>query len=99
MIGHLSGEGMERAITEILRIARKEVWIHCFNAVDIEQHEIRPFYQYHKNRISIPQFSASLQKGGASVEVIPISAMLLRKFNFVQDYTNTSVTFVATKDT
>jgi len=97
IIGHLSREGMERAVSEILRIARREAWIHCYNALEIEDHQIRPFKLYFKNRISIPRLSASFRAAGASVRVVPISAMLQRKFNFVQDYTVTSVTFIATK--
>ena len=98
VIGHLSGEGMEQAVREVMRIARREAWIHCFNAVDIEDHEIRPFKLYHKNRVSIPRMRESLEAAGAAnVDVIPISAMLEEKFGFRQEYTATSATFIATK--
>ena len=97
VIGHLSGEGMERALREIMRIVREEAWIHCYNAVEIPRHEIRPFEQYFRNRISIPQFSSSLAALGASVRVIPLPDLLRRKFGFVQDYTATSATFIAAK--
>ena len=97
LLGHLSPEGMEVAIAEIIRIARKEAWIHCYNVADIERHEIRPFQLYFRNRLSIPQFMASLEKAGASVDVISISDMLDRKFRFVPEYTATSGTFIARK--
>lgn len=97
VIGHLSGEGMDCALHEIMRIVREEAWIHCYNAVEIPRHEIRPFEQYFRNRISIPQFCASLTALGGSVRVIPLPDLLRRKFGFVQDYTATSATFIATK--
>lgn len=95
VIGHLSGEGMDRALGEIMRISRSEIWIHCFNAVDIDQHEIIPYFQYHRNRISISQFAKTLEDGGFSVEVIKLPDMLKQKFDYVQDYVSTSVSFVA----
>ena len=98
LFGHFSADAMEEAAAEIMRLARREVWIHCHNAVDIEQHQIRPYRRYFRNRISVRQFSASLSKGGASVQAVPISGMLQRKFGFAQGYSSTSVTFIATKD-
>jgi len=97
LLGHLSPDGMELALTEIMRIVRKESWIHCYNAADIKSHEIHPFNLYFRNRLSIPKFVESLEKCGASVEVIDISTMLNRKFGFVPDYTASSVSFIAHK--
>ncbi len=53
LIGHLSPDGMETALQEIMRIVRTEAWIHCHNVADIECHEIRPFLMYFKNRLSM----------------------------------------------
>lgn len=97
LLGHLSPDGMELALTEIMRIVRKEAWIHCYNAADIKCHEIRPFKLYFRNRLSIPKFVESLEKCGASVDVIDISTMLNRKFGFVPNYTASSVSFIARK--
>jgi len=97
LLGHLSPDGMELALAEIMRIVRKEAWIHCYNAADIKCHEIRPFDLYFRNRLSIPKFVRSLEKCGASVDVIDISTMLNQKFGFVPDYTTSSVSFIARK--
>jgi SAM-dependent methyltransferase len=98
VIGHLSAAGMERAVSEMLRIARREVWIHCHDAAVIPRHEIRPFRLYHRNRISIPQMTRSIERTGATVESVPISGLLLRKFGFRQDYSSSSATLIATLD-
>jgi len=97
LLGHLSPDGMELALTEIMRIVRKEAWIHCYNAADIKCHEIRPFDLYFRNRLSIPKFVQSLEKCGASVDVIDISTMLNQKFGYVPNYTASSVSFIARK--
>ena len=90
---------MERGVREIMHIARGEAWIHCFNAAGIDEHEIRPFKLYHKNRVSIPRMRESLFAAGAvNVDVIPIAGMLEEKFAFRQEYTAASVTFIATKN-
>lgn len=95
IIGHLSAAGMERALAELVRIARREVWIHAYNAADIPRHEIRPFELYHRNRLSIPRLSASLTRAGAEVEVVVLSDLLRRKFGCEPPYTATSASFLA----
>ncbi len=88
---------LEIALTEIMRIVRREAWLHCYNVADIERHEIRPFHLYYRNRLSIPQFVASLERTGATSEVVSISDMLHRKFQFMPEYTATSGTIIARK--
>jgi SAM-dependent methyltransferase len=97
MIGHLSPRGMEVALGEIMRIVRKEAWLHCYNVANIDRHEIHPFQSYYRNRLSIPQVTASLEMAGAAVETISISDLSYRKFGYVPDYTATSGTFLARK--
>jgi len=97
LLGHLAPDGLEVAISEIMRITRKEAWLYCYNVAPIERHETHPFQSYYRNRLSIPQFTASLGKAGASAEVISISDMLCRKFHFAPEYTATSGSFIARK--
>jgi len=97
MLGHLSPGGMEVALREIMRIIRKEAWLHCYNVADIDHHETHPFQSYYRNRLSIPRLSESLEKAGASVEAITIPDMLYRKFGYMPPYTSTSGTFIARK--
>ena len=97
LLGHLSPAGFEVALTEIMRVVRREAWLHCYNVADIERHEIRPFHLYYRNRLSITQFVASLERAGATAEVVSISDMLHHKFQFMPDYTATSGTIIARK--
>ena len=97
MIGHLSPAGREVALREIMRIIRKEAWLHCYNVADIEEHETHPFQTYYRNRLSIRRLSESLTNAGASVDAITISGMLERKFGYAPPYTATSGTFIARK--
>ena len=98
VLGHLSLEAMEIALKEIMRIVRKEAWLHCFNAADIPEHVNHPVELYHRNRLSISRLTESLRAAGAAdVEAIPISAMLQNKFHFTQDYTASAVTFIVRK--
>ena len=99
LLGHLSPEALERALQEIMRLARHEAWLHCFNAADIPRHEIRPVELYHRNQLSIGQLAASLTQTGAAVEALPMAALLRRKFHCVQPYSASAVTFLARKKT
>jgi len=97
VLGHLSPDGFEVAVREIMRITRVEAWLHCFNVAEIEQHEIHPFQTYYRNRLSIPRVGESLERAGADVQVVPISDMLDKKLGCVPGYTATSGTFIARK--
>jgi len=97
LLGHLSPDGLEVALAEIMRITRKEAWLHCYNVADIECHEIIPFHAYFRNRLSISQLSASLERVGAAVTVVSISDMLEHKFGYVPGYTASCGSFLARK--
>jgi ubiquinone/menaquinone biosynthesis C-methylase UbiE len=97
LIGHLSPEGMEVALREIMRLARKEAWIHCYNVIDADRHDVRPLSPYYRTRISATQLTASLERAGADVEAVSISALLDRKFGHVPEYSRTACTFIARK--
>ena len=97
LIGHLSPNGMETALQEIMRIVRTEAWIHCHNVADIERHEIRPFLMYFKNRLSIKQLSASLTAAGATVDALPLSELLDGKFGYAPAYTEAAGSLIARK--
>jgi len=97
LLGHLSPDALEVALAEIMRIARKEAWLHCFNVADIGNHEVYPFQAYYRNRLSIWQVKASLEKLGASVEFVSITDMFYNKFRFRQEYTEFSGSFIVKK--
>ena len=97
LLGHLSPDGLEVALAEIVRIVRKEAWLHCFNVAGIENHEIYPFQAYYRNCLSIGQVKASLENAGAAVEFVSMSDMFHNKFRFRQEYTEFSGSFMVKK--
>jgi len=97
LLGHLSPDGLEVALAEIMRIARKEAWLHCYNVAAIGKHEVYPFQAYYRNRLSIGQMKASIEKTGSAVEFVSISDMLYDKFRFRQKYTEFSGSFLVKK--
>jgi SAM-dependent methyltransferase len=86
LLEHLSPKGLALALEEILRIAQKEVWLHCFNVNAIDRHEIRLSGTFYRNKLSITCLSAALEELGASTQVIRVSDLLFRKFRFAPDY-------------
>ncbi len=98
LLGHLSPEALEVALAEIMRITRREAWLHCHNVADIDHHEVHPFFSYYRNRLSLSGLVASLERAGAAdVTIVPISAMLERKFGFTPEYTASAGTLLVRK--
>jgi SAM-dependent methyltransferase len=77
---HLSIEGLQRALDEVRRIARKEAWLHFFNVADIDDHIVQPVDQYYWNTLSLNRLTASCVRSGAEVQVVPIPELLRDKF-------------------
>ena len=63
----------------------------------IPRHDIRPVELSCRNRLSIAQLTAALTQTGATVEALPMAALLRRKFHFVQKHSASAVTFIAPK--
>ena len=97
VLGHLAPDALEVALREIVRLTRREAWLHCFNAADIPRHEVRPVATYHRNRLSLAQLTASLTAAGATVEALPLSELLRQKFDYVPPYTASAVTLLVRK--
>lgn len=94
---HLSIEAMEKALEEVVRIIRKEAWLHFFNATDIDDHKVNQTSGYHWNTLSVDRVVRSLEKMNVSVDVISIPQMLEGKFGY-QDYHNRqAVTMIVSK--
>ncbi|MCK5000258.1 MAG: class I SAM-dependent methyltransferase, partial [Anaerohalosphaera sp.] len=94
---HLSIEAMEKALEEVVRIVRKEAWLHFFNAAKVDDHEVSRVSGYHWNTLSVDRVVRSLERLSASVEVINIAEMLEGKFGY-QDYHNQqAVTMIVRK--
>lgn len=79
---HLSPEGFERAIAEILRVTSHQVCLHFFNMADIEEHQIKPAEHYHWNRLSVDRFRERIEPQAQSIEIIHIDAFLKSQFSY-----------------
>jgi len=67
LLEHLSLAAMERALGEILRIARKDVILHFFNAKWFGDHDVLPVRRYHRNRVSMEKTTTFFEQRGARV--------------------------------
>jgi len=94
---HFSPAGLDAAMAEVMRVCRKEAWLHFFNAADIEQHEFQPVEDYFWNRLSIPRLVESLEQHASSVEVIVIQDMLNARFDYGRFYNPQAVTMIVAR--
>jgi SAM-dependent methyltransferase len=94
---HLSLDALNQALTEVMRIVRREAWLHFFNAGDGEEHLIQPVDRYHWNLLSVRRISETLEQLGADLEVISIPGLIREKFHFDGYYNQEAVTILAKK--
>ena len=79
---HLSLEGLEAALEEVCRIARRGLVLNFFNVDDIAEHVPNPVTErrYHWNTLSLKKVTASLAERARAMEVLHIRGMALEKF-------------------
>lgn len=94
---HLSAGAVERALQEMLRLTRREVWFHFFNARDLPAHQIRPVGPYHWNALSIPELVRVVRPWVSRLEVVRIAELAKAKFGFGRYYNPAACTIIATK--
>jgi len=82
LLEHLSLGAMERALAEMLRIARKDVVLHFFNAKGTGDHEIVPVRRYYRNRLSLEKVIAFFQHRGARVTCLEMAQWFQEKIGF-----------------
>lgn len=94
---HLSSDALARALEEVLRVARREVWLHFFN-IDGQgdEHLIEPMDSYHWNTLSLSRICRSLEGLGADVKAISISELQAAKFGYAGYYNPGAYTILAT---
>jgi len=95
---HLSIAAMERALRELLRVTRREAWIHLFNAADVARHDVRPVAAYHWNLLSIREIVRVIAEVPADAEVVSIAELGRQKFGFPRYYNPGAYTIIAVKD-
>lgn len=83
---HLSLEGMERALGEAMRLARRGLALTFFNMDESADHQDRPTKLYHWNRLSRPRIEARLRERFDSVRVVPIARWLREEHGYEHSY-------------
>lgn len=83
---HLSLDGMERALGEAMRLARRGLALTFFNMGESADHEDRPTKLYHWNRLSRPRIEARLRERFDVVRVVPIARWLSEEHGYAHSY-------------
>jgi len=94
---HLSPEGLEVALGETMRLARKQAWLHFFNLHEIGRHEFHRVEGYYWNKLSLGEIRESLKAHASEIEIIKIPQLLKDKFGCEDYYNQEAVTILATK--
>lgn len=94
---HLSPEGLEAALAEVMRVAGRQAWLHFFNLSDCDSHVIRPIDNYYSNLLSIRQIGVSLSQWASDVDIVRIPDLLKEKFGFDAYYNAEATTLIVTK--
>lgn len=103
---HLSLEGVEVAVREVCRVARRGLVLNLFSVSDVPQHVSKPVPErhYHWNTLSLRQIGDSFAARTTKVEAVNIQELLWRKYgseglydSFLTDVNPNLVTFYLEK--
>jgi SAM-dependent methyltransferase len=79
LLEHLSLVAMECALSEMLRIARRDAILHFFNAKRTGDHDVVPVRRYYRNCVSMEKITESLERHSARVMCLQMSRWLQEK--------------------
>jgi ubiquinone/menaquinone biosynthesis C-methylase UbiE len=79
---HLSLEGLEAAIDEVCRVARRGLVLNFFNIEDVSEHVPNPVAErrYHWNTLSLKKITALLAARSRAMEIVHVHGMLCEAF-------------------
>jgi ubiquinone/menaquinone biosynthesis C-methylase UbiE len=97
LLEHLSSPGAETALAEMVRLARREVWLHLFNTKADGEHEIVPKEKYHWNLLARAALLESGRMLGCAADLIEIAPLLQHKFAFAGHYNPRAATLILKK--
>lgn len=97
LLEHLSPSALERALSEIVRLSRRQAWLHLFNARRCPAHRVQSVDRYHWNTLSLNALCRSLGDFGCDVEVVPMSRFLSRKFSGCEYHNPGAATLLVSK--
>jgi ubiquinone/menaquinone biosynthesis C-methylase UbiE len=83
---HLPIEGMERALAEAMRVARRGLALTFFNMHEGPEHDVRPTRLYHWNRLSRPLIEERLRRRFPSIRVVAIASWLSDRYGYAHSY-------------
>jgi ubiquinone/menaquinone biosynthesis C-methylase UbiE len=92
---HLSPDGMERALDEAARMARRGGLLTFFNMAEQPQHDVQQKRAYYWNRLSRPLIEERLRRHFSSVIVTPIAAWLRDEHGYAHSYNRHAYTIQA----
>lgn len=95
---HLSIEGMEAALGEAMRLARRGLALTFFSMADVAEHEVRPERIYFRNVLSRARIEERLRSAFARVEVVPIARWLADRYGYRHTYNTHAFSIFAQRD-
>ena len=95
---HLPLEGMEQALAEAMRVARRGLALTFFNMHDAPEHGVRPTRLYHWNRLSRPLIEERLQRRFPTIRVVPIAPWLRDRYGYAHSYNPRAYSIFALRD-
>ncbi len=94
---HLSPDAAQQSIREILRITRREAWLHFFNAADMSSHHIRKVGSYYWNTLSIGRLLSLVEQYASHVEVVSIAELARAKCGLTDYYNLGAYAIIASR--
>lgn len=92
---HLSLPGLERALSEILRVTANGLCFGFFNLHEGPEHVVQPTDEYFWNGLSVSKLTARLEQEGFDVHVIHIDTFLKWRFGCADTHNKNAYTFFA----
>jgi len=91
---HLSPPAFDKALSEVLRVAQKQVWLSFFNMDDIPEHEFHDVGKYHLNRLSAKRTIEFILQYATDVEVVDVPRLVSGKFAYPDYYNQRARTLI-----
>lgn len=96
---HLSADGLAAGFAELLRVCRRQAWLHFFNlSLSAPDHAIIPVDHYHWNLLSLSKLIDMIPDGFGAPEVIAIPEFLQSQFGCGDYYNAEAVTLLITRN-
>ena len=91
---HLSIEAMEKAISELCRVTRRDICAGFFNMHPGGKHIVRPVGDYHWNNLSLSRTKTIFERFASGIRVIHIDEFLKSNFDCADTHNKGAYTFI-----